>query len=107
MKHPQWVSATIGIQIQSRFTSREGKGSETGERMASGWQIYRIPGLLSIKMGSISAFPTDSQTRPPPAPIRGGRDESELEPNTVEFRIDHHLWGHWTFLRTSWLLTLN
>ena len=34
---------------------------------------------------SISAFPTDSQSRPPPAPIRGGRDESELEPNTADF----------------------
>ena len=68
--------------------------------MVSGWQIDWIPGMLSIKMG-ISAFLTDSQIRPPPAQIRGGRDESELEPNTADFNVDHHLWGHWAFIRTS------
>ena len=46
-------------------------------------------------------------TRPPPTPIRGGRDESELELNTADFEVVHHLWGHWAFIRTSQLLTLN
>ena len=80
--------------------------------MGDGWQVDgRFTGFLdcfpSKWVDSISAFPIDSQTRPPPAPIRGERDESELEPNTADFRVDHNLWGHWAFIRTARLLTLN
>ena len=68
-------------------------------RLGDGWQVDgRSSGSLDCFQSkwadSISAFPTDLQTRPPPAPIRGGRDESELEPNTANFKVDHHLWGH-------------
>ena len=45
------VSATIGIQIQQEsphLPSTEDKGSDIGRRMASGWQIYLIPGMLAI-----------------------------------------------------------
>ena len=81
-------------------------------RLGNRWQVdgrstgspYCFPSKWA---DSISAFPTDSQTTPRPAQIRRGRDESELEPNTADFRVDHHLWGHWAFIRTSQLLTLN
>ena len=52
-KQTQQVS-TIGIQIQqelTHFSCREDNGRVTGRQMASGWQIYRILGLLAIKMG--------------------------------------------------------
>ena len=94
----------------SRFTSRDLK-AKVG-RLGDGWQVDgRSIGSLDCFPSkwaySISAFATDSQTRPLPAPIRGERDESELEPNTADFKVDHHLWGHWAFIRTSRLLTLN
>ena len=31
----------------------------------------------------------------------------ELELNTADLRVDHHLWGDWTFRRTSLYLSLN
>ena len=75
---------------------------ETGRRMASGWQIDWIPGLLSIKMGwQHICLSTDSQTRPPPTPIRGERDLSKLEPNTADFKVDHHLRRWYTAQREA------
>ena len=35
----------------------------------------------------------------------GGNDE--LEPNTADLRVDHHLWREWTFIRSSLFLSLN
>ena len=71
---------------RSRFTSRDLKAKVVRLRV----------GLISIKLADcISAFPTDSETRPSLIAIRGGRDESEVEPNTADFRVDRHLWGHW------------
>ena len=61
--------------------------------------------LLSKWSDSRSALPTDSHTSPPPGPTRGGSDKPE--PNTADLRVDHHLWGDWTFMRTSMFLTLN
>ena len=110
-KHTQWVSATLGIQIQQEpLASRDLKAKVV--RLGDGWQVDgRFTGSLdcytSKLADSISALQTYSHTRPPPTPIRGGRDESEFEPNTADFKVDHHLWGHWAFIRTSRLLTLN
>ena len=40
-----------------------------------------------------------------PHPDRDKLDK--LEPNTADLRVDHHLWGDWTFMGTSMFLTLN
>ena len=55
--------------------------------------------LLSKWSDSRSALPTDPHTSPPPSLTSGGNDE--FEPNTADFRVDHHLWGDWTFIRIS------
>ena len=98
-ENSQWVSATIRIEIQQEplhLLWLEGEDSETGRRMASGWRSTGSLDCFPSKWAdSISAFSTDSQARPLPAPIRGGRDESELNPNTPDFKVNHHLWGHW------------
>ena len=75
---------------RSRFTSRDLKAKVV--RLGDGWQVdgrsTESLGCFPSKWAdSISAFPTYSQTRPPPAPIRE-RDESEHEPNTADFKVD-------------------
>ena len=74
-KHTQWINATTGIQIQQEpphYPWPEGKGNETGRLMASGWQIYRVHGLLSIEMGQqhfcLPDRLTDQTTSPPHPP---------------------------------------
>ena len=62
----------------SGFTSRDLKAKVV--RLGHGRQVDGgSTGFLdcfpSKWADSISAFPTDSQTRPPPAPIRGGESE--------------------------------
>ena len=103
------VPPYASISSRSRFTSRDLKAKVV--RLGDGWRVNgKSTGSLdcfpSNYADSISAFPTNSQTRPKPVPIRGGRDESELEPNTADFRGDHHFWGHWAFMKTSRILTL-
>ena len=73
-------------------------------KLGDGWQVSSRPTasldcLLSKWSDSRSALPTDPHTSPPPSLTSGGNDE--LEPNTADFRVDHHLWGDWTFKRTS------
>ena len=80
----------------SHLTSRDLKAKVV--RLGDGWQLDdRSIGSstdLNQWADSISAFPTDSLTRPPPSTIREGRNKSvNLTSNTVDVRVDHHLWG--------------
>ena len=73
--------------------------------MANDRQINRLPGLLAVKMiwQQISLANRLTHTSPP-GPTRGGSDE--LEPNTADLRVDLHLWGDLTFMRTSMFLKI-
>ena len=71
------------------------------------WQIYRIPGLHfpSKWADSINfCLPdrlTDQITSPPP-PIE--EEETNLNSSqtiVADFRVGHHIWGHWECMRTS------
>ena len=79
-------------------------------RLGNGWQVRcrstaSLDCLLSKWSDSRSALSTDSHTNPLPSLTSGGNDELEL--NTADLRVDHHLWGDWTFIRTSLFLSLN
>ena len=73
--------------------------------MASNQQINRFPGLLAVKMIRQISLSKRLTHQSPTRTDMGGSDE--LEPNTADLRVDHHLWGDCTFMRTSMFLTLN
>ena len=84
----------------------EGKVIRLGDGLqVSGKSTAFLDCLLSKWSDSRSALQIDSHTSPPPSLTSGGN--AELEPNTGELRVDHHLWGDWTFIRTSLFLSLN
>ena len=66
------------------------------------WTAYHQIGLTAVQLPHRFTDP-DHHLRP----IRWRRDEFELEPNSADSRLDRHLWGHWVFIRTSRILTLN
>ena len=99
-KHTQWVSAIIRVKSNKRrLASLDLKAKVV--KLGDGWQVSgrstdTLKCLLSKWSDSRSVLPTDSHTSPPPPLTSGGIDE--LEPNTANLRVDHHLWGDWTFI---------
>ena len=71
----------------------------------SGWSTNSLDCLPSKWYYSESGFPTDSHARPRTQSTRGGNDE--LEPNTTDFRVDHHLWRDCMFIKTFLFLSPN
>ena len=51
-----------------------------------------------------SALPTESETRAPPLPTKGGIDERA--PKTAPFKVDHHLWELFVWSKVSCALAL-
>ena len=78
----------------------EGKGGTTRRWMASEWQINSLPGLPAVKMIWQQITFTKRLTHQSPTPLTSGGND-KLKQNTAYLRVDHHLWGHWTFIRTD------
>ena len=70
-------------------------------RQVRGKSKYSLDCLLSKWSHSRSAFPSHQHTSPPPPPTSG--DGDELNQNTTDVRVGHHLWGDRAFIRTSLL----
>ena len=94
-KHTQWVSASKSNK--RHLTSLDLKAKVV--RLGDGWHVSgrSIASLdcSSKWSNSRSVLPTDSHTSQPPSLTSGGNDE--LVPNTSNLRVDHHVWGDWTF----------
>ena len=107
-KHTQWVSATIWVQVWQEtpyLTRPECKGGKTRRRLQVSHRSTATDCLRSWWSNSRSTLPTDTLTSPPPSLTRVCN--YELEPNIADLRVDHHLWGDWTFIWTSLFLSLN